>query len=278
MFDEHIRRMPSPGEAAAMSSQALRESFLVSGLYQPGQLRGQFSDLDRLVLGGVMPTGAPVELENHRETGRGSFLERRELGTINTGGAGAVTVDGKMHDVASLGCLYVGMGARKVTFQSKDPAKPAKFFFLSCTAHQPFPTAVATREEATKVPLGKAAEANARTIYQYIHEDGIASCQLVMGFTELAGGSVWNTFPPHTHHRRSEIYFYFDLEERVVAHFMGEPAATRHLFIQDEQAVLSPSWSIHSGCGQGNYRFIWGMAGENQAFTDMDGVNPSDLR
>lgn len=278
MFQETIRRMPRAQEVARMNTEELRESFQVSGLYQPGQLRGQFTDLDRLVLGGVVPTGAPVELANHRETGREFFLERRELGAINTGGPGLVQVDGKEHTVESLGCIYLGAGTRKVAFDSKDAKNPAKFFFLSCPAHQTFPTTVATKQEATQVPLGSAADANVRTIYQYIHEGGIKSCQLVMGYTELAEGSVWNTFPPHTHNRRTEIYFYFDLGERVLAHYMGEPTATRHLFMHDEQAVLSPSWSIHSGCGQGNYKFIWGMAGENQTFTDMDGVKPADLR
>lgn len=261
-----------------MTTEELRDSFLVPGLYQPGQLRGQFTDLDRLILGGVVPNEAPVPLENHPETGRATFLERRELGAINTGGPGKVTVDGKTYEVPSLGCIYIGMGASKVAFESGDAKNPANFFFLSCPAHHAYPTTVAKQAEATRVPLGSAAEANVRTIYQYIHEDGIKSCQLVMGYTELAEGSVWNTFPPHTHNRRTEIYFYFDLGERVLAHFMGDPAATRHLFIQNEQAVLSPSWSIHSGCGQGNYKFIWGMAGENQKFTDMDGVKPGDLR
>jgi 4-deoxy-L-threo-5-hexosulose-uronate ketol-isomerase len=250
----------------------------VSDLYQPGQLRMQFTDLDRLVLGGAVPTSAPVELTNHRETGRGSFLERRELGAINTGGPGSVTVDGTSFPVESRGCIYVGMGAKKVAFESADEKSPARFFILSCPAHQAYPTIAARQSEATKVPLGKPAEANVRTIYQFIHEGGIKSCQLVMGFTELAEGSVWNTFPPHTHHRRTEVYFYFDLGERVLAHFMGHPAATRHLFVSSEEAVLSPAWSIHCGCGQGNYRFIWGMAGENQTFTDMDGAKVGDLR
>jgi len=165
-----------------------------------------------------------------------------------------------------------------VSFASVDPQNPAKFFILSCPAHAAFPTAVATADDATQIALGTQAAANQRVIRQYIHEKGIPSCQLVMGFTELAEGSVWNTFPPHTHNRRSEIYFYFDLGERVLAHFMGEPAATRHLFIHNEQSVLSPPWSIHAGCGQGNYKFIWGMAGENQTFTDMDAANPADLR
>jgi 4-deoxy-L-threo-5-hexosulose-uronate ketol-isomerase len=278
MFKNTIQRMPRAQEVARMTTAELRDNFVVTSLYQPGQLRGQFTDLDRLVLGGIVPTGAPVELENHRETGRATFLERREFGAINTGGPGVATVDGKRYEVESLGCIYIGMGAAKVTFESTEAQNPAKLFFLSCPAHQTFPTTVARQSDATKVPLGSAADANVRTIYQYIHEGGIRSCQLVMGYTELAEGSVWNTFPPHTHYRRTEIYFYFDLDERVLAHFMGEPSATRHLFVQNEQAVLSPSWSIHSGCGQGNYKFIWGMAGENQTFTDMDGIKPANLR
>lgn len=261
-----------------MTPEELRESFLVPRIYQPGGLQGLFTDLDRLVVAGAMPGATPVEWPNHRETGRGSFLERRELGAINTGGPGEVCVDGQTFPVAALGCIYVGMGTRQVTFASTDPEQPAKFFILSCPAHAEFPTGVATREDATVIALGSQASANQRVIRQYIHETGMRSCQLVMGYTELAEGNVWNTFPPHTHNRRSEIYFYFDLDERVLAHFMGEPAATRHLFIRNEQAVLSPPWSIHAGCGQGHYKFIWGMAGENQTFTDMDAVNPADLR
>ena len=261
-----------------MTTEEIRDSFLVPELYQNGKLHGLFTDLDRLVIAGAVPTDAPLELPNVKETGRDFFLERRELGAINTGGAGEVSVDGALHPVAPLGCIYVGMGSREVSFRSVDPANPAKFFILSCPAHAVHPTVTASREEATTVPLGSAETSNERVIRQYIHENGIQSCQLVMGFTELAVGSVWNTFPPHTHNRRSEVYFYFDMEQRVLAHFMGVPSATRHLFVRGEQAVISPAWSIHSGCGQGNYKFIWGMAGENQAFTDMDAVAPLDLR
>jgi 4-deoxy-L-threo-5-hexosulose-uronate ketol-isomerase len=278
MFESNIRRMPRPQEVARMTTDELRESFLVPTIYQPGAFRGLFTDLDRLVVAGAMPLGSPLELPNHRETGRASFLERRELGAINTGGPGEVTVDGKTFAVEPLGCIFVGMGSKDVSFASLDPENPAKFFILSCPAHAPFPTAAATMEEATIVPLGSQATANQRVIRQYIHENGIKSCQLVMGYTELAEGSVWNTFPPHTHNRRTEIYHYFGMDDRVLAHFMGEPSATRHLFIQNEQTVLSPSWSIHSGCGQGSYKFIWGMAGENQLFTDMDAIQPAGLR
>lgn len=278
MIENTIRRMPRPQEVARMTTAELRESFLVPEIYQPGGLYGLFTDLDRLVVAGAVPMETPLGLANHRETGRGFFLERRELGAINTGGPGMVSVDGKTFPVASLGCIYVGMYSQNVAFASIDPQNPARFFILSCPAHAAFPTRVATMEEATVIALGAQATANQRVIRQYIHENGIQSCQLVMGYTELAAGNVWNTFPPHTHNRRSEIYFYFDLEECVLAHFMGEPTATRHLFIHNEQTVLSPTWSIHAGCGQGNYKFIWGMAGENQTFTDMDAVPAPDLR
>ena len=278
MFQTEIRRMSRPQEVARMTTAELREAFLVPTIYQSGNIHGLFTDLDRMVVAGAVPAATPLELPNHKETGRAFFLERRELGAINTGGPGVVTVDGKTFSVEPLGCIYVGMGSQNVSFASKDPQNPAKFFILSCPAHAAHPTVSATRDDANTVPLGSQATANQRVIRQYIHENGIKSCQLVMGFTELAEGSVWNTFPPHTHNRRCEVYHYFDMDDRVLAHFMGEPAATRHLFIQNDQTVLSPSWSIHSGCGQGSYKFIWGMAGENQTFTDMDGIAPADLR
>ncbi len=278
MFDPIIRRMPRPQEVSRMTTAELREAFLVSSIFQPGRLNGLFTDLDRMVVAGAVPTAAALELPNCKETGRASFLERRELGAINTGGPGEVTVDGKTHPVDALGCIYIGMGAQNVSFASKDAQNPAKFFILSCPAHAKHPTTVATRDDATTVPLGSQATANERVIRQYIHENGIQSCQLVMGFTELAVGSVWNTFPPHTHNRRCEVYHYFGMEDRVLAHFMGEPTATRHLLVRGDDTVLSPSWSIHSGCGQGSYKFIWGMAGENQTFTDMDAIVPTDLR
>jgi 4-deoxy-L-threo-5-hexosulose-uronate ketol-isomerase len=278
MFDDHIRRMPRPSETARLTSGELRENFLVTGLFAPGQLRGAFTDLDRFVVGGASPAERPLELPNHRETGRDFFLEKRELGAINIGGPGTVSVDGKSFPLDSLSCVYAGAGTQKLVFESKDPKQPAKFFFLSCPAYAPFPAAAMARDEAVAVPLGSQAGANQRVIRKFIHAGGIRSCQLVMGCTDLAEGSVWNTFPPHTHSRRTEVYFYFDLGDRVLAHFMGEPTATRHLFVHNEQAVLSPSWSIHSGCGTGRYSFIWAMAGENQAFDDMDAVKPADLR
>jgi 4-deoxy-L-threo-5-hexosulose-uronate ketol-isomerase len=261
-----------------MTTSEIREAFLAENLMSAGKVQLQFTDLDRLVAGGIVPTTATLALLNHPETGRAFFLERREFGAINIGGAGTVSVDGKPFAVESLACIYVGMGTREVSFTSQDPGNPAKFYFLSCPAHAALSTTVMRKDEAKTIPLGSQAAANQRVIRQYIHEQGIKSCQLVLGWTELAEGSVWNTFPPHTHSRRTEIYFYFDLGDRVLAHFMGEPSATRHLFIQNEQAVLSPAWSIHAGCGQGNYKFIWGMAGENQRFDDMDAVKPGQLR
>jgi 4-deoxy-L-threo-5-hexosulose-uronate ketol-isomerase len=278
MINDGIRRLPRPQDVARMTTAELRDAFLLTGLYAPGELRVQFTDLDRFAVGGAVPTSAPLALLNHKETGRAFFLERRELGAINTGGPGVVTVDGKPFTVASEGCIYVGMGARDVQFASTDAKNPAKYFILSCPAHAAHPTTAVTPEQANTLPLGTTAAANQRVIRQYIHENGIKSCQLVMGYTALAEGCVWNTFPPHTHNRRTEVYFYFDLGERVLAHFMGEAAETRHLFLHNEEAVLSPAWSIHSGCGQGNYKFIWGMAGENQRFDDMDGIKPLDLR
>jgi 4-deoxy-L-threo-5-hexosulose-uronate ketol-isomerase len=278
MFDSTIRRMPRPQEVARMTTDEIRDAFLLQELFQPDAFHGVFTDLDRMVVAGAMPVKSSVALPNHKESGRDTFLERRELGAINTGGAGTVTVDGTVHTVEALGCIYVGMGARDVEFASADPSNPAKFFILSCPAHSAHPTVTATRADANKVELGSSATSNERVIRQYIHENGIQSCQLVMGFTELGVGSVWNTFPPHTHNRRCEVYHYFDMEDRVLAHFMGEPQATRHLFLRGDDTVLSPAWSIHSGCGQGNYKFIWGMAGENQTFTDMDAIDPLDLR
>ncbi len=278
MFENTIRRMPSPHGVAQVAPRELRDSFLVTNLFAPGQLRGAFTDLDRLALGGICPIEKTIELPNHPETGRSFFLEQRELGAINVGGPGVVQADGKVFPANSLSCVYAGAGTRKLVFESKDPKNPAKFYFLSCPAHASFPTTVMQRDEAVATPLGSPAAANQRVIRKFIHTGGIRSCQLVMGFTELTEGSVWNSFPPHTHSRRTEIYFYFDLGDRVLAHFMGEPAATRHLFVQNEQAVLSPSWSIHCGCGTGNYKFIWGMAGENQTFDDMDAVKPADLK
>ncbi len=277
MFENTIRRMPRSQGVQRLNTQELRDTFHITNLFKPGELRGVFTDLDRLVVGGVMPV-KPVELPNHKETGRAFFLERREFGAINVGGAGAVRADGKTFSLDRLDCVYLPMGTKSVKFESKDAKNPAKFYFLSCPAHAAHPAATMKPKDASPVPLGSAAAANKRTIYKYIHPGGIQSCQLVMGFTALEEGSVWNSIPPHTHWRRSEVYFYFDLGENVLTHFLGEPQQTRHLFVHNEEAALSPNWSIHCGCGTSNYTFIWGMAGENQVFDDMDVVPPADLR
>lgn len=270
--------MPRPQDVVGMSTQEVRDTFLISDLFVPGNLTGTFTDLDRLVVGGVMPTHKPVELPNHKETGRAFFLERRELGAINVGGAGKVIADGKTFALEKLDCAYLPMGTKEVSFTSDDAKNPAKFYFLSCPAHAPYPMRMMKSSEAAPVNLGAQETSNKRTIYKFIHQDGIQSCQLVMGLTALEPGNVWNSFPSHTHWRRTEIYFYFDLGDKIVSHFLGEPQESRHLFMHNDEVALSPNWSMHFGVGSSNYKFIWGMAGENQVFNDMDAVNPLDLR
>jgi 4-deoxy-L-threo-5-hexosulose-uronate ketol-isomerase len=272
------RISPRPHEVSTFTTAQLREAFVVEKVFAgDGLLQMVFTDLDRMALGGARPTNSPIKLENDRETGAEFFLARRELGIINVGAAGHVKVDGKEFALANLDGLYVSMGSREVLFSSDDPAKPAKFFLLSCPAHAAIPTTHIRKDQVKPRELGTQSTANKRKLYQYIHPNGIKSCQLVMGFTELEDGSVWNTMPPHTHSRRTEIYFYFDLGENVVSHFMGPPQATRNLWMHGDQAVLSPNWSIHCGCGTGAYRFIWAMAGENQVFDDMDQVAKNEL-
>ena len=278
MIENTIRRMPRPQDVVGMSTQELRDTFQITSLFAPGQVNATFTDLDRLVVGGVMPVGQPVELPNHKETGRAFFLERRELGAINIGGAGTVHADGKTFDLEKLDCVYLPMGTKQVTFTSKDAQAPAKFYFLSCPAHAPHPAMMMKSADATPVALGAQETSNKRTIYKFIHQGGLQSCQLVMGLTALEPGNVWNSFPPHTHWRRTEIYFYFDLGDKILAHFLGEPQGSRHLFLHNDEVALSPNWSMHFGCGTSNYKFIWGMAGENQVYDDMDAAKPLDLR
>jgi 4-deoxy-L-threo-5-hexosulose-uronate ketol-isomerase len=278
MFNDTIRRMPRPQDVCGLSTAEVRDTFLISKLFVPGQLTGTFTDLDRLVVGGVMPTEQAIELPNHKETGRGFFLERREMGVINVGGAGKVTAAGQTFALERLDCVYLPMGTKEVSFASDDAKTPAKFYFLSCPAHAPHPLRLMKSTEAAPVNLGAQETSNKRTIYKFIHEGGIQSCQLVMGLTALESGNVWNSFPSHTHWRRTEIYFYFDLGTNILSHFLGEPQQSRHMFLHNEDVALSPNWSMHFGVGSSNYKFIWGMAGENQMFNDMDAVNPLDLR
>jgi 4-deoxy-L-threo-5-hexosulose-uronate ketol-isomerase len=269
----------SPGETKNMSTAALRETFLVQDLFTEDQASFIYSHYDRMVIGGALPVSGAVSLQNDDALKAEFFLQRREMGIINVGGGGTVTADGTAYDLAKLDCLYLGQGTREISFESKDPQQPARFFMLSAPAHQTYPSQIMKNSEAAPVVLGSAETANERTIYKYIHEDGIKSCQLVMGLTVLNTGSIWNTMPAHTHNRRMEVYLYFDVkEEHRVFHLMGEPAETRHLVVANEEAIISAPWSIHSGCGTASYSFIWGMAGENQAFTDMDGVAIGNLK
>ena len=268
-----------PTHFTRLDSRELRDEFLATGLMRPGQINLVHSSYDRFVFGGAVPTGDTLKLENDEDLRADFFLQRRELGILNLGAAGTVTVDGTAYELARFDCLYVGRGARAVDFGSANSAEPACFYLNSAPAHTAYPTTKYTQEQANRVELGDGPHANQRVLYQYIHEAGIQSCQLVMGFTELLSGNIWNTFPPHTHERRMEVYLYFDVpDNELVMHFMGKPDETRHLVVRNFEAVISPPWSIHSGAGTANYRFVWGMAGENQAFSDMDAAALADIR
>ena len=268
-----IRFQNSPLETSKMNTYELRSNFLIPELMQAGKMKLVYSHYDRMIVGGVVPTTNAIELPNEAELRANYFLERRELGIINVGGKGTVVADGVNYEIEKLECVYLGKGTQKVHFESKEASSPAQFYILSVPAHQTYPNTKMTKEQASPVNLGELATSNKRTIYKYIHNDGIQSCQLVMGLTTLEEGCVWNSVPPHTHTRRMEAYFYFDIHEaHRVMHFMGEPQETRHVVIGNNEAVLSAPWSMHFGVGTANYGFIWGMAGENKEFTDMDPV------
>jgi 4-deoxy-L-threo-5-hexosulose-uronate ketol-isomerase len=256
-----------------------RKHLLIENLFEKDKTTMVYSHVDRIIVGGVSPVQGSVSLGVTKALGVDYFLERREVGIINIGSDGAVIVDGREHVLKRKECLYVGMGAKELAFKSSNGITPAKFYFNSTPAHAVWPTTKITKENAKRLDLGAVEGANKRTIYQLIHPNVMKSCQLVMGFTELAPGSVWNTMPCHTHDRRMEVYCYFDIPDgSVVFHLHGEPHETRHIVVRNEEAVISPSWSIHSGVGTKNYTFIWGMAGENQTFTDMDEVPMSELK
>ena len=268
-----IRFQNSPLETSKMNTSELRSNFLIPELMQAGKMKLVYSHYDRMIVGGVVPTATAIELPNEAELRANYFLERRELGIINVGGKGTVVADGVNYEIEKLECVYLGKGTQKVHFESKEANSPAQFYILSVPAHQTYPNTKMTKEQASPVNLGELATSNKRTIYKYIHNEGIQSCQLVMGLTILDEGCVWNSVPPHTHTRRMEAYFYFDMNEaHRVMHFMGEPQETRHLVIGNNEAVLSAPWSMHFGVGTASYGFIWGMAGENKEFTDMDPV------
>ena len=266
-----IRFQNSPKEVSGMDSSQLSENFLVKELMIDDQAMLVYSHYDRMIVGGVKPVREAVSLPNDPELRADHFLERRELGIINVGGRGRISAGKEHFLLEKLDCVYLGKGTTDIVFQSDDAAQPSLFYLLSAPAHHTYPNKKFGKEQASPVAMGESATSNKRTIYKYIHADGIESCQLVMGLTVLENDSVWNSVPPHTHTRRSEIYFYFDLAaDHRIFHFMGEPQQTRHIVVANHEAVVSPPWSVHFGCGTSNYGFIWGMAGENKTFTDMD--------
>jgi 4-deoxy-L-threo-5-hexosulose-uronate ketol-isomerase len=261
------------------TTEKVRNNFLIDDLMQADKIRFTYTHYDRMMVGGVSPRKEIVTLETYPNLRSDYFLERRELGVINVGGAAVVSVDGKDYELNKLDCIYIGKGVQKVSFRSADANAPAFLYLLSAPAHANYPVTLLKKENAESNSLGSSQTSNSRTIFRYIHKNGIQSCQLVMGLTLLDTGSVWNTIPAHTHDRRMEVYFYFDVpQEQVVFHYLGEPTETRHIIVSNHGAVLSPPWSIHAGSGTSNYGFIWGMAGENLEYGDMDPVKLSELR
>jgi 4-deoxy-L-threo-5-hexosulose-uronate ketol-isomerase len=274
-----VRFSPDAKGFRSMTTEELRTAFLIDNLFVPDEIPMVYSDIDRSITGSAVPVKGDLKLlGTKKEMAAEHFAERREIGIINIGAEGVVTVDGKEFVMVYKDALYIGRGARDIAFTSRKGDTPAAFYFVSYPAHKEFPTTHAKFLEAEPARLGSLRDSSKRTIYKYIHPNGIKSCQLVMGLTELEEGSVWNTMPPHTHQRRSEVYVYFNLDPNaMVIHLMGQPDETRHIVIRNRQAVLNPSWSIHAGAGTQNYTFIWAMGGENQVFDDMDGLKISDL-
>ena len=274
-----IRHAAGKEETKNMKSKDLRDHFLIEDLMKDETIQMVYSHYDRLIIGGAVTAGKELMLETSTELKADYFLERRELGIILISGQGSVTVDGEKYTMKEKECLYVGRGNKSVVFNSTGKEQKAQFYFTSTPAHTVYPIKKMSISDAVSQSLGSGDKANERTIYKYIHPDGIKSCQLMMGFTVLSKGSIWNTMPPHLHERRMEAYFYFDLsEEDRIWHFMGESDETRHMLVANHQAIISPPWSIHSGAGTNNYAFVWAMAGENQSFSDMDAVPLDKLR
>ncbi|MEJ2880248.1 5-dehydro-4-deoxy-D-glucuronate isomerase [Pedobacter sp. GR22-6] len=269
----------SPNEAKSMDTEGLRNNFLIEKIFEADRIHLVLSHFDRYITGGVMPVNTAVELSNPDELKAGYFLERRELGIINVGGKGTVIADGELYELDYKEALYIGRETKSVTFKTTDIDHPAKFYLNSAPAHRVYPTTRISKAEADIVELGSPETANHRVINKLLVNSVLQTCQLQMGMTELKSGSVWNTMPAHTHDRRMEVYFYFEVPEgQSICHFMGEPQETRHIWMQNEQAVISPNWSIHSGAGTSNYTFIWGMAGENLDYGDMDHCAINDLK
>ena len=276
-----IRQSIHSDHAKQLDTQGLRREFLVEEIFTADRLTMTYSHIDRIVFGGMMPVHSTLGFSDDlgKTFGVSYFLERRELGLINIGGPGVVVVDGTTYEVGNAEALYVGMGARELSFASVSADQPAKFYYNSAPAHVNYPTRKVTQAQASPSTIGEVATSNRRTIYKYLVPDVLPTCQLVMGMTQLEEGSLWNTMPCHTHERRMEVYFYFNMkDDAAVFHMMGKPDETRHVVMHNEQAIISPSWSIHSGVGTQAYTFIWGMCGENQVFGDMDHVAVKDVR
>ncbi|PBB64834.1 5-dehydro-4-deoxy-D-glucuronate isomerase [Mesorhizobium sp. WSM4312] len=268
-----------PVAAAAMGTDELRHNFHIGDLFQPGRINLTYTHYDRMVVGGAMPVATALRLEAIKPTGTKGFLDRRELIAVNIGGAGTIEAGGQSFELQARDMLYLSMGTNDVAFASDDKAAPAKFYLLSAPAHQAHPNRLIRVSDARRLDLGSKDACNERSIFQFIHAEGAQTCQLVVGMTQLAPGSIWNTMPCHVHDRRMEAYLYFDLAEAArVFHFMGEPDETRHIVMRNEEAVLSPGWSIHSGAGTSNYAFIWAMAGDNVDYTDIEPVTMEELR
>ncbi|RYI33084.1 MAG: 5-dehydro-4-deoxy-D-glucuronate isomerase [Acetobacteraceae bacterium] len=278
-LDVTSRNAIAPEQAKGMDTGALRAAFLIEDLFRPRAIRLTYTHYDRMIVGGAIPVGDALILGPVKLTGTPGFLDRREMIVVNIGGRGSVTADGQSHDLGTRDMLYVGMGGGDVSFASTDPSTPAKFYIVSAPAHHSYPTRLIRIDQAKRVDLGSGDTCNERSIFQFIHPEGAQTCQLVVGMTTLAKGSIWNTMPAHTHSCRMEAYLYFDLDpaQRVI-HLMGEPEETRHLIVANEQAILSPPWSVHSGAGTASYTFIWAMAGDNVDYTDVEVFQPAALR
>lgn len=274
-----IRYATNPQQLRTMNTEEIRNSFLLENLFQTDTIQLVYAETDRTIIGGISPVNDMLALENDRLLASDFFLQRREAGVINLGHNGTVIVDGTKFELKNRDVLYIGRGSKKVEFESQTSDNPASFYFVSYTAHQNFPTQKATLDEAEEIKLGSDEDSNKRVIYKFIHPDGIKSCQLTMGFTVLMNGSNWNTMPPHVHDRRSEIYLYFDLpQEAILIHLLGLPESTRHMVVRNKEAIISPSWSIHSGVGTKNYGFVWSMGGENKDIGDINGIPVDSLR
>ncbi|MBQ7108824.1 MAG: 5-dehydro-4-deoxy-D-glucuronate isomerase [Clostridia bacterium] len=274
-----VRNAANSKDAKHYTTDRLREEFLIQNLFTKDNSRMVYSHIDRIITAGFMPVYGELKLEAGKELAADYFLQRREMGCINIGGKGIITIDGVDYEMNPRDGIYVGMGNKEITFKSVDSEDPAKFYVSSCPAHKSYPIVKIDITKAKKVPCGSVEDCNKRVINQYIHPEVMESCQLSMGLTQLEPGSNWNTMPTHTHDRRMEVYLYLDMgPDDAVFHMMGEPTETRHIVMHNEEAVISPSWSIHSGVGTKNYSFIWAMCGENQEFTDMDFIETRDIR